>query len=118
MQVAACIAIRGELIPALEQLHGALRAKARAFDGIVKSGRTHLMDATPVRLGQVFDGYAAQIELGIRRLDDAQRDLAELPLGGTAVGTGINTHRDFARSAIARLSRTTGIEFREAANHF
>jgi fumarate hydratase class II len=118
MQVAACVAIRAELIPALEQLHGVLRAKAQEFDAIVKSGRTHLMDATPVRLGQVFGGYAAQIELGIRRLDDAQRDLADLPLGGTAVGTGINTHRDFARSAIARLTRATGIEFREAPNHF
>ena len=118
MQVAACVAIRRELVPALEQLRAALSGKAREFDHIVKSGRTHLMDATPVRLGQVFVGYAAQIQLGIRRLGDAQRDLADLPLGGTAVGTGINTHRDFARHAIARLSRTTGIEFREAENHF
>src|SRR5688500_298741 len=88
MQVAACVAIRSELVPALEQLHAALSAKAREFDDIVKSGRTHLMDATPVRLGQVFGGYAAQVELGMRRLADAQRDLADLPLGGTAVGTG------------------------------
>jgi fumarate hydratase class II len=118
MQVAACVAIHSDLVPALEQLHAALSGKAREFDDIVKSGRTHLMDATPVRLGQVFGGYAAQIELGIRRLGEAQRDLTDLPLGGTAVGTGINTHPDFARLAIARLSRATSLEFREAENHF
>jgi fumarate hydratase class II len=118
MQVAACHAIRQELLPALETLRGALAEKAETFDGIVKSGRTHLMDATPVRLGQEFGGYAAQVEQGIRRLHDALRDLAELPLGGTAVGTGINTHPEFARRTIARLSRATGIEFREADNHF
>jgi fumarate hydratase, class II len=118
MQVAACAGMRTELVPALELLHSALSDKARQFDDIVKSGRTHLMDATPVRLGQVFGGYAAQVELGMRRLGDAQRDLADLPLGGTAVGTGINTHPEFARRAIARLSRATGIEFREAENHF
>jgi len=118
MQVAACVALQTELIPALQQLRAALQAKAREFDHIVKSGRTHLMDATPVRLGQVFGGYAAQIELGIRRLADAQRDLADLPLGGTAVGTGINTHPEFAQKAITRLSQATRIEFREAHNHF
>ena len=118
MQVAACVAIRSELIPALETLHAALMRKASEFDHIVKSGRTHLMDATPVRLGQEFAGYAAQIEFGIERMRDAQRELAELPLGGTAVGTGINTHAEFAAKAIARLSSATGIEFREARNHF
>ena len=118
MQVAACLEIRRTLLPALEQLRAALDAKARAFDHIVKSGRTHLMDATPVRLGQEFGGYAAQVAQGIRRLDAALADLAELPLGGTAVGTGINTHPEFARRAIARLSAATGIEFREAENHF
>ncbi|HSJ14197.1 MAG TPA: class II fumarate hydratase [Longimicrobiales bacterium] len=118
MQVAACVAIRRELIPALAQLHAALAAKARAFDPIVKSGRTHLMDATPVRLGQEFGGYAAQIALGIARIEAGLGDLAELPLGGTAVGTGINTHEQFAARAIARLSAATGIEFREAADHF
>jgi fumarate hydratase, class II len=118
MQVAACYSIREDLLPALETLRGALAAKAEAFDGIVKSGRTHLMDATPVRLGQEFGGYAAQVEQGIRRLNEALADLAELPLGGTAVGTGINTHPEFARRTIARLSKWTGIEFREAANHF
>jgi fumarate hydratase, class II len=118
MQVAACAEIRRELIPALERLHSALQRKAQEFDDIVKSGRTHLMDATPVRLGQEFGGYAAQVEYGIERLRTAERDLAELPLGGTAVGTGINTHPDFARRAIERLSAYAGIEFREARNHF
>lgn len=118
MQVAACVAIHKDLIPALKTLRDALEAKARAFDGIVKSGRTHLMDATPVRLGQEFAGYAAQIEQGIRRLKEAAHDLAELPLGGTAVGTGINTHAEFARRTIDRLSATAGVAFREAANHF
>ncbi|HSK21019.1 MAG TPA: class II fumarate hydratase [Longimicrobiales bacterium] len=118
MQVAACVSIRSDLVPALEQLRDSLNAKAREFDHIVKSGRTHLMDATPVRLGQEFGGYAAQIDLGIRRLRAAERDLVELPLGGTAVGTGINTPPDFAEKAIARISRSTGIEFREADNHF
>jgi fumarate hydratase, class II len=118
MQVAACVTIRNELLPALEQLRAALAAKAREFDPIVKSGRTHLMDATPVRLGQEFGGYAAQITQSIRRIEEAQRDLAELPLGGTAVGTGINTHPEFAQRAIANLSRYTGVEFVEAENHF
>jgi fumarate hydratase class II len=118
MQVAACVAIQDELVPALRVLHEALARKAAEFDPIVKSGRTHLMDATPVRLGQEFGGYAAQIEQTIRRLADAVRDLEELPLGGTAVGTGINTHPEFAARAIARLAHATGIEFREADNHF
>src|SRR5690606_7190243 len=118
MQVAACVEIRRTLLPALEQLRASLDRKARQFDHIVKSGRTHLMDATPVRLGQEFGGYAAQIAFGIRRLNEAMGDLTELPLGGTAVGTGINTHPEFARRAIARLSAMTGIEFREAENHF
>ena len=118
MQVAASVAIRQDLIPSLETLQRALESKAREFDGVVKSGRTHLMDATPVRLGQEFGGYAAQIGYGIRRLEAALADLAELPLGGTAVGTGINTHPEFARTAIARVAQATGLELREAANHF
>jgi fumarate hydratase, class II len=118
MQVAACVAIREDLVPALGRLQDALEVKAREFDHIVKSGRTHLMDATPVRLGQEFGGYAAQVRQSIRRIEEAERDLAELPLGGTAVGTGINTHADFARTAIERLSAYTGVEFREAENHF
>jgi fumarate hydratase, class II len=118
MQVAACVGIEKELIPALERLRDALAAKAHEFDHIVKSGRTHLMDATPVRLGQQFGGYAAQIEQSIRRIREAKRDLAELPLGGTAVGTGINTHAAFAQRAIAKLSEYAAIEFREAESHF
>jgi fumarate hydratase class II len=118
MQIAACMSIRSDLIPALTVLRDSLLAKAREFDHIVKSGRTHLMDATPVRLGQEFGGYAAQIELGIRRLHDAERDMLELPLGGTAVGTGINTPAEFAGNAIARIAASTGIEFLEAGNHF
>jgi fumarate hydratase class II len=118
MQVAACMDLNSELIPALTRLRNSLLRKAEEFDDVVKSGRTHLMDATPVRLGQEFGGYAAQIEICIERLQSAQLDLTELPLGGTAVGTGINTHEDFARLAIARISKKTGIEFREARNHF
>jgi fumarate hydratase class II len=118
MQVSACVAIHKDLIPALKTLRASLEAKGAEFDAIVKSGRTHLMDATPVRLGQEFGGYAAQVEQSIRRLKEAAHDLAELPLGGTAVGTGINTHAEFARRAIERLTAATGIEFREAGNHF
>ncbi|MEX0892216.1 MAG: class II fumarate hydratase [Gemmatimonadota bacterium] len=118
MQVAACVAIRERLLPGLEHLERALEDKARQFDHVVKSGRTHLMDATPVRLGQEFGGFAAQVRQSRRRLEEALADLAELPLGGTAVGTGINTHPEFAERAIARLSAATGMEFREAADHF
>ncbi|MGQ0813099.1 MAG: class II fumarate hydratase [Gemmatimonadota bacterium] len=118
MQIAACVRIQNELMPALRLLQMSLERKAKEFDEIVKSGRTHMMDATPVRLGQEFSGYAAQIALGIRRVTEALNDLAELPLGGTAVGSGVNTHEDFAQQTIARLSRETGIEFREASNHF
>jgi fumarate hydratase class II len=118
MQVAACEAIAGDLIPALQILRDALAAKAVEFDGILKSGRTHMMDATPVRLGQEFGGFAAQITQGMRRLSEASADLAELPLGGTAVGTGINTHARFAPLTIGRLAEETGIPFREASNHF
>jgi fumarate hydratase class II len=118
MQVAACVQIKQDLLPALQLLQMSLERKAREFDDIVKSGRTHLMDATPVRLGQEFSGFASQVALGARRLEQALEDMAELPLGGTAVGTGINTHERFAGLAIARLSTVTGIPFREATNHF
>jgi fumarate hydratase, class II len=118
MQVAAAIAIQYDLVPALEKLKASLERKAREFDDIVKSGRTHMMDATPVRLGQEFGGYAAQVEHSIERLKAAQQDLAELPLGGTAVGTGINTHEEFAQKAIEKISKLANIQFREARNHF
>jgi fumarate hydratase class II len=118
MQVAACVLIRNELLPALQLLQNSLERKAREFDDIVKSGRTHLMDATPVRLGQEFGGFAAQVALGAKRVQQALEDMAELPLGGTAVGTGINTHERFAELTIARISAGTGVQFREASNHF
>jgi len=118
MQVAAVLALEEELVPALELLRSSLDRKAREFDDIVKSGRTHLMDATPVRLGQEFGGFASQIEHGIRRVRQARDDMLELPLGGTAVGTGINTHPEFAARAIGRIARVTGQEFVEASNHF
>ena len=118
MQVAACVQIKEDLIPSLQTLQQSLERKAREFDDIVKSGRTHLMDATPVRLGQEFGGFASQVALGIRRVEDAMNDLAELPLGGTAVGTGINTHERFADMTIKRIAEATGIKFREAVNHF
>jgi fumarate hydratase class II len=118
MHVAARVAIHEDLIPALERLRDSLLAKAAEFDDVVKSGRTHLMDATPVRLGQEFAGYASQVEHGIRRLRNASEELAELALGGTAVGTGTNALPGFPELAIARISDLTGLAFREAENHF
>jgi fumarate hydratase class II len=99
-------------------MHAALADKARAFDGVMKSGRTHLMDATPVRLGQEFRGYATQIAKAIERVRRASGELEELALGGTATGTGINTDPRFASATIARVSKATGISFREADDHF
>ncbi len=118
IHVAAVTAIREDTIPALERLAAAFEEKAAEFDHIVKTGRTHLMDATPIRLGQEFSGYAAQVRLGAERLRLALPDLEELALGGTAVGTGINTPAGFAAAVIARLATRTGYPFREAANHF
>jgi len=118
IHVAARIAIEHELIPALEHMRDALAKKAKAFDGIVKSGRTHLMDATPVRLGQEFAGYAAQVGKSIERAKAASVELEELALGGTATGTGINTHPEFAAKTIARIAKATGAAFREADDHF
>jgi fumarate hydratase class II len=118
IHLAARTALEEDLRPALEELGRELRAKARAFDDVVKSGRTHLMDATPVRLGQEFGGWARQVELGIQRLDFASRELAELALGGTATGTGINTHPEFARRTIRRINEESGLEFTEASDHF
>ena len=118
LHVAARTILEEELIPALELLHEKLRDRAQAFDAIVKSGRTHLMDATPVRLGQEFSGYARQVELGVSRVRTGSQELAELALGGTATGTGINTHPRFAQGAIRRINGATGLEFREAHNHF
>ena len=118
IHVAAAQEIRNRLVPALESLAVALEAKSRAFHGVLKIGRTHLMDATPVRLGQEFGGWARQVRLAVTRAWKAVDALLELPLGGTAVGTGLNTHPDFAAKVIARLAEATGIPFREAENHF
>ena len=118
IHLAAATEIRNTLIPALFALQETLGEKSCEFDDIVKIGRTHLQDATPVRLGQVFSGYARQVFLAIRRLEAALEGLLELPLGGTAVGTGLNTHPQFARKVIAALAEVTGLSFREAANHF
>src|SRR5450432_28800 len=118
IHVSAAVAIKEALIPALEHLADALTLKANAYDDIVKIGRTHLQDATPIRLGQELSGYAAQAKLGMMRAEKAMRALRELPLGGTAVGTGINSHPDFARQAIAVIAEKTGIDFVEAKNHF
>jgi fumarate hydratase, class II len=118
MHVAARVALHEDLIPALERLRDALRHKAVEFDDVIKSGRTHLMDATPVRLGQEFGGWAAQLDHGIRRLEAGSDDLAELALGGTAVGTGTNRLPEFPGEAIRRISACTGLEFREAEDHF
>jgi fumarate hydratase, class II len=118
IHVSARVAIEEELLPALEHMRAALARKAEAFDGIVKSGRTHLMDATPVRLGQEFSGYATQVAKGMERVRAAAGGLEELALGGTATGTGINTHPDFASRTIARISAATGISFAEAEDHF
>jgi len=118
MHVSAAVAMRQSLRPALEHLAGVLDEKARRFDDIVKIGRTHLQDATPIRVGQELSGYAHQARLGAMRVEKAIRALRELPLGGTAVGTGINSHPEFARRAIALIAQKSGIEFVEAQNHF
>jgi fumarate hydratase class II len=118
LQLAGALAIERDLVPALEHLRTALDAKADEFWPIVKTGRTHLQDATPIRLGQEFRGYAGQVEEAIRRVRAAQAELLSVPLGGTAVGTGINAHPDYAARATARLSELTGLTVVEAPNHF
>ncbi len=118
IHVAAATEIECRLIPALEHLAKTLRKKSRSFKSVVKSGRTHLMDATPVTLGQEFGGYAAAIEHGIERLRSSLPRVAELPLGGTAVGTGINAPRTFAPRVIKRLADDRAIPFTEARDHF
>ena len=118
IHVAATEAVVTELIPALNHLAGALQAKADEWSDVVKAGRTHLMDATPVTMGQEFGGYAAQVRYGVDRLSDSLPRLAELPLGGTAVGTGINTPPGFAAAVIEELARLTDLPFTEARNHF
>src|SRR5947209_871200 len=118
IQLAAAMAIQDELIPALERLERALEAKSKEFWPVIKTGRTHLQDATPIRLGQEFKGYAGQVEESIRRARGAIDELARVPLGGTAVGTGLNSHPLYARSVAARLAKATGLPVKETPNHF
>jgi len=118
MQLAAAMAIEEDLVPALEALRGALDAKAEEFWPIVKTGRTHLQDATPIRLGQEFRGYTGQLEESLRRARAAQDELVVVPLGGTAVGTGINAHPGYAVAACARLAALTSLDVHETGNHF
>ncbi|MFF5129185.1 class II fumarate hydratase [Streptomyces syringium] len=118
IHIAATAAVTGDLVPALDHLAAALERKAGEFAEVVKSGRTHLMDATPVTLGQEFGGYAAQVRHGVERLRSSLPRLAELPLGGTAVGTGINTPPGFSAAVIAEVARTTGLPLTEARDHF
>ncbi len=118
IHVSALLAIRDELAPALSRMHASLSAKAEEFMPVVKTGRTHLQDATPIRLGQEFLGYAGQVERALRRLERVTADLEEVALGGTAVGTGLNTHPSFAARVCERLSAATGLTIRETDNHF
>jgi len=118
MHIAGAIAIKERLIPALKRLHKQLNSQARKWDKIKKIGRTHLMDATPIRVGQVFSGYAKQAEYAVQRAQYALEGMRlNVPIGGTAVGTGINTHPKFGQKVCAELSRRTGIRFVEAENH-
>ncbi len=118
LHLAALDLLRHELVPALEELHASLHKKAGEFQDVLKIGRTHLQDATPIRLGQEFSGYTSQVDYCLRRLRGAANALGDLALGGTAIGTGLNTHADFARRVIEGLARETGFGLREAANHF
>jgi fumarate hydratase class II len=118
IHIASVATLRETTIPALDRLAASLEAKAQEFDHIVKSGRTHLMDATPVRLGQEFAGWATQVRKGIERIELTLSGLEELALGGTAVGTGINAPEGFASGTIERIAQRTGYAFREADDHF
>ncbi len=118
IHMAALVEINARLVPALEKLFKALSEKAVSFSHIKKIGRTHLQDAVPMTLGQEFSGYARQVELGILRIKTASKNLGSLALGGTAIGTGVNTHEDFAKNVIRLISEETGYLFHEADNHF
>jgi fumarate hydratase class II len=118
MHVAALEAVENDVLPALSTLRDELVAKEDEFDDVVKTGRTHLQDATPVTLGQEFSGYRSQVEKGIERIEGVTDSLAELALGGTAVGTGLNTHPEFPERAAEYVAEETGLPFREADNHF
>jgi len=118
IHIASVHLLKQKLIPALMELHKALKKKEKEFHPILKIGRTHLQDATPIRLGQEFGGYARQAELSIHRIQNGMKSLSELPLGGTAVGTGINTHPLFAKKTISIINKRIGGGFREAVDHF
>jgi fumarate hydratase class II len=118
LHLAALFAIHDKLDPGVERLRAALAAKSKEFWGVIKTGRTHLQDATPIRMGQVFKGYEGQMVKAAERLAHAKAELALLPLGGTAVGTGINTHPDFARRVIEVVAKESGVTIRETDNHF
>ena len=118
IHLAGCDGLRNQLLPALKRLREALAERAEAFDSVVKIGRTHLQDAVPVRLGQEFSGFAAQVEHGVRRIEGAAEALGELPIGGTALGTGLNTHVEFPDRMVEALSRETSLPLRSAANFF
>jgi fumarate hydratase class II len=118
IRVAAVLAVQNNLIPALKHLHKTILEKGEELKDVVKTGRTHLMDAMPVTIQQEFSGYARQIELGIARIESALERMLELPQGGTAVGTGINTHKKFGKKFAGEIAKATGEKFREAENHF
>ena len=118
IHLAAAVSIKDNLIPALQELENSLREKSKEFWGIVKTGRTHLQDATPIRLGQEFLGYAGQMELGKKRAEKALAELSVLALGGTAVGTGIGMHPEFSSRVITRLGELTELNLSESTNHF
>lgn len=118
IHVAAELALKERLLPALGLLQGALEEKSTEFGTVIKAGRTHLQDATPVTLGQEFSGYAQQVKNGVARLERSRATILELALGGTAVGTGLNTHPEFPARAISELCKLTGSKFVEAPNHF
>ena len=118
MHLAALESLRNDLLPALRGLQAELERKSEEFMGVIKTGRTHLQDATPIWLGQEFTGYAGQIERSVSRVEHASEVLSEVALGGTAVGTGVNTHPEFAARVCARLSESLGVEVRETDNHF
>src|SRR6202044_2216434 len=118
MHVAAAEEVTHTLIPAVRKLRDALARKAKDFDGIVKIGRTHLMDAVPLTLGQEFSGYVAQLDYDLKRIEAAMPDVLELAIGGTAVGTGLNTHREFAERVSKKIAEYPGLPFKSAPNKF
>ncbi|MEL7832414.1 class II fumarate hydratase [Fodinibius sp. Rm-B-1B1-1] len=118
IRIAAILAVKSNLMPALKHLKEAFEEKGEEFADVVKTGRTHLMDAMPVTIKQEFDGYARQLELGVKRLESALERITELPQGGTAVGTGLNTNPDFGAEMAKSLSEEIGVDLSEAKNHF